>query len=692
MIAKLYRQLTKFSIPYATVPLALLGVTILGYAVLIPWLGFYWDDWAFVWISQKLGPAGLERYFSTNRPVWGLIYQTTTQLLGSTPWHWQVFGIFWRWVCSVSLWGLLRLMWPENSRWAVWAALLFVVYPGFDQQPIAITYGHFFIILTSLFVSFAAMLVPLFGKKKTWLWTALGMAFSLLNLLSMEYFFLLDLLRPFMLWWCFRQVLPDWRKRLKKIWVVWLPYLGVFLFAVLWRTLIFQHQTQNYQPRLLQEMLVTPLPAVENLLKTIGFSLWQVTLAAWGSAFRLPDASIFGARTLPLYVLLIIVTFILVFFYLWRLQGEKEHESLNTRFDALPVIGLSLVSLIIAGWPFWVTYLPVGLEYPNSRFTLPFIFGAVLLVVGLLQIIPLRDGIRVGIIALLVAASLGYQFQVTNAYRRDWNVQKQLFWQMAWRVPGLKEDTAVLANDLPTHYTSDNSLTSPLNWIYAPRISGEHMPYVLYYASIRQNTGLRGLKPDLPIDQTYLAATFHGSTSQVIAVDFEPPACLRILDSETDSVNTMLPGLLRDAALLSKTNWILPGENGDAHTPPAHIYGAEPVHSWCYYFEKADLARQEGDWKKITALGEEAFSLRDYPNDPAERFPFIEAYANIGNWRRAEELTREAGEITPLISAPICRLWQRIDRQVPTSTEKVRTVESIYSEYGCASRLFLAHE
>ena len=30
--------------------------------------------------------------------------------------------------------------------------------------------------------------------------------------------------------------------------------------------------------------------------------------------------------------------------------------------------------------------------------------------------------------------------------------------------------------------------------------------------------------------------------------------------------------------------------------PPAWLFGEEPPHSWCYYFERASLAAQHGDW------------------------------------------------------------------------------------------------
>jgi len=668
-------------LPLWTVPLALLSVCVLAYGLMIPWLGFYWDDWAFIWISQRLGSDGLQRYFATNRPVWGLIFQATTALLGSVPWHWQVFGIFWRWVSAVAFWAVMRLTWPRQQKTAAAAALILTVYPAFNQQPIAITYGHFFIVFCAFLFSLAAMLAVARGVRWPLIWTGLGALFSLLNLVCMEYFFLLDLLRPMLLWLALAEVIPAWRGRLRAVWRAWVPYLVVFVAAVLWRTVIFGHQTQNYQLQLLADLRASPASALAALVRTILVDLWEVTGGAWAKTFHLPDAAVFGTRTMPLYTALVLSAGLIVFFLLHRLQASDEPE----HRDSLAMIAAGAAALLVAGWPFWLTYLPVGLSYPNSRFAIPFLLGAVLLVCGLAGFLPQRFGLRSFVFALLVAAAVGMQFQEVNEYRRDWNVQKQFFWQMAWRIPRIEANTALLTNDLPTRYTSDNSLTSPLNWIYAPETHGENMPFVLYFVSIRKNTGLRGLRPDQTIMQPYLAADFTGNTSQTLALVYSPPACLRVLDPEIDAYNPLVPPAVRQAVSLSRWDWIIPAANGQGYTPPEHIYGAEPAHNWCYYYEKAELARQSQDWKAVVALGDEAFKLDDYPNDPAERFPFIEAYAHTGDWDRALALSRETAAITPLISDPLCRLWDRIAFSVLQDEAGAAAIRQVRKELLCAA-------
>jgi hypothetical protein len=159
-----------------------------------------------------------------------------------------------------------------------------------------------------------------------------------------------------------------------------------------------------------------------------------------------------------------------------------------------------------------------------------------------------------------------------------------------------------------------------------------------------------------------------------------------VLDPEVDLLNWMIPLYLRESLALSNTGMILtktPAEMS-APRPPALIYGEEIARGWCYYYEKADLARQQGDWQSIAHLGDEAFALGDYPNDPLERFPFIEGYALTGSWERAAVLSRESYAVSPQVVRPmLCRLWQRIAEQSPASVQKEETLRQVRAEIEC---------
>jgi hypothetical protein len=87
-----------------------------------------------------------------------------------------------------------------------------------------------------------------------------------------------------------------------------------------------------------------------------------------------------------------------------------------------------------------------------------------------------------------------------------------------------------------------------------------------------------------------------------------------VLDPEVEAANWMVPASLRDTLAVSTTRPILPHPPAGKPQPrpPEHIYGEEIARGWCYYYEQADLARQVGDWERVTALGEAAFASSDY--------------------------------------------------------------------------------
>ena len=61
------------------------------------------------------------------------------------------------------------------------------------------------------------------------------------------------------------------------------------------------------------------------------------------------------------------------------------------------------------------------------------------------------------------------------------------------------------------------------------------------------------------------------------------------------------PSLVQQVGAYSHVDRIIP--TGTSPTLPAHIFGAEPPHDWCYYYQKASLARQLGDWAQVVGDG-----------------------------------------------------------------------------------------
>jgi hypothetical protein len=116
-----------------TVPFVLLVICILAFGLLIPWLGFYQDDWYQVWFRRAFGSGVFVDYYSVERPFIAGIYMLTMPLVGNSPLNWQIFGLLSRFLAVMAVYWMLRVVWPARQQQAVWAAALFAVYPAFRQ-------------------------------------------------------------------------------------------------------------------------------------------------------------------------------------------------------------------------------------------------------------------------------------------------------------------------------------------------------------------------------------------------------------------------------------------------------------------------------------------------------------------------------------------------------------------------------
>ena len=112
---------------------------------------------------------------------------------------------------------------------------------------------------------------------------------------------------------------------------------------------------------------------------------------------------------------------------------------------------------------------------------------------------------------------------------------------------------------------------------------------------------------------------------------------MRILNGDApelsiyDSERTMLIASHSDLSV------ILP--QGVSPAPPTELFGDEPAHEWCYYYQQADLARQRADWNEVARLGAEAQKLGLTPNDAIEWMPFLQAYAILENDKQVKLLS-----------------------------------------------------
>jgi hypothetical protein len=146
-----------------------------------------------------------------------------------------------------------------------------------------------------------------------------------------------------------------------------------------------------------------------------------------------------------------------------------------------------------------------------------------------------------------------------------------------------------------------------------------------------------------------------------------------VLDSRRPLISANDPGSLVLAAASSDIENVL--ANAEPVVPQEFAFGSEPERGWCYYFEKAELALQRGDWEEAVALGNQAIDLSHAPEDRAEWLPFLYANALAGNADWLEQIAkRVVGDKSVRLQA--CEMLQGIEQ--PLSEDVREVIEANY--------------
>ncbi len=679
----------RFSLSNLGVPLFLLGTTLAAYGWFAAQQGFHWDDWGLIWMASLPDKSVLLDYFALARPLWGYFYLASASLIGTDPLAWQIFALTFRWLAALTLWLALKQTWPNHPRFAFWASLLALLYPGFSQHSIAIAYGHYSMMATFLFGSLALSIHALRGGRGKALAMTAALSISALQMFSTEYFFGLELLRPILFWLVVSESEVDTRKRFRRAFFEYLPYGLVVVAFVVWRVFFFESQ--------LYEGAAQSTLGLASLPKQVMSALWNSTFLAWNGVLHFPPADVFGERLTSAYWFALVAVFAVFVFFS---RTPKSPDSGVQDADPSPTrqwLFIGLLAILAAGIPFYVAGLPVQLKFPDDRFTQPFAFGVSMFLAALLDASP-RAPWKIYLTGLLITLAVGLQIQNAFFFREDWQAQKSYFWQLTWRVPALQSGTAILSERSPFAFTDDDALTAPTNWVYMPHLSGE-IEYQQVSIATRLDFNAETMKFGKPIEGKLMKGEFLVNPERLLVVTFSPTSCLRVLDPRYDAdlpvaprsrpmanslIEAGLPFLKREeAAALEMSQPGLVVQTRDAPSRPMDaIFGAEPSHQWCYYFQKADLARSLDDWPEVARLGDEAFGVPYQPNNLAEYLPFIEAYARTGRLVDAKKLTMEVASQMSILKPSLCALWQRVSASGVLTESEILFSSQIQSDLG----------
>ena len=666
---------------FNTFPCLLLFLSFLVYGLFIPFLGLFWDDFPYLWFKHTTGISGVMQAISLDRPLLAIFYAIPMSLLGETPLVWQIAAIFARWLYTLSIYELLKSLWPQNKKEVRLLALLILVFPGFKQQWVSIIYTHVFLVMALYFYSLILFVKSVKGGNKFSFMMVFSIILSFVCMTAVEYVAGLELLRPFiilMLIGNLEKELPFKTKLVKTI-RCWLPYLLPFVIFLVYR--IFIASSVLYKVQQIDNLTTNPFITMLSMIAQQFKNVYTSTIPVWQQVFE-PFAS-FNLLTLfsKLYLAMFVLIFAGAFIYLKRTYSD----TLPDRKWLYQASAGAFLSLLAAGLPYWAANLSPGVDFPSDRVLLPFMIGSSILIFGLIYLLSnFQTAFRI-LFSLVFSLSAVFQLYQANLFRNDWESLEQFMQQLNWRIPSLDEDTLLVTDELPLKYYSDNSLTAAFNWIYGEEDQLEQedgyypLPYLINYTESRLGASLPSLEPNTTVNHHYRTYAFSGSTDQMILFYHEPPGCVHLVDPDLDAYNPLLPAFLRDYAQNSRDDLI----SNVVRQNDVEFISSGSENSWCYYYEKAALAADLGQWEQVVNLASTAFTLDDHPNDASERFPFIEGYARTGDWNRALQLSKDTAQISNLYHPMLCQLWQILDGDTEASVEKNAALGQILSEIEC---------
>ncbi len=641
--------------------LAILLILIAGIAYLpnLPNFGYFNDDWYLMYAANASGPGAFEGIYSIDRPARSIVMAAAFSLFGMDPLYYNLSAFLFRVLGAFAFLWTVRNLWPRQTSVTAVMALLFLIYPGFLSTPNAIDYQaqqiSLFLALFSIAVSVQAIFESrLFVKVLLWL-LATVTAIAYLGLV--EYFLGFEVFRLALIFvLALRTSSGKIWQRVTRALTVYAPFAIGSLSFLVWRFFIFESERKATDiGAQISQLGESPLlvlarwgvTLVQDSFESV-FLTWGIPLTSvWNVALRLREMFLAG-------LLVSIAVGISLLIIRLETQAENEAEPPGWRKEAL---WLGLVS-VIAG------FVPVVLSnreanfYYFSRYMLASAPGAVIIVTAIIYSLNTRLARQVAVSLLVVTAVLTHHLNGLSSARTT-EAMRNFWWQVSWRIPQLRPETTLVANYSHDSIEEDYFVWGPANLIYYPESSDpERLKPVVGAAVLTRDNLISILNQDEPkrIVRRSIITSMNYDNILILSQPVHG-ACVQVIDGKLPLLSGFEQYDLMLAAASSNLDNISYAEVPSS--PPTIVFGQEPEHGWCYYYEKAALAYQQGNLQEVLALGQEARKKGFSATDPVEWMPFIQAAALLGD---QQEILALAPKIKkePFLARQACEVLSRM--------------------------------
>ena len=500
-------------------------------------------------------------------------------------------------------------------------------------------------------------------------------------MVTIEYYWGLEFIRLPIIFILLYEKFPTIGMRLKKTATYWLPYVCLYIGAFIWRFFILQFEKDRNKPEVFLDLLKSPRSTFLSLFEVVLKDCWHILANTWFKTMDPDTFQIHSKLSLTSWGLAVLIIVLCFIFLSTKLSIKIRME--DTQFNRQAFL-VGIFSLFVGMIPVWVTGRQVTIGLYSDRFSLPGLVGACLILISILNILIPHWSYKVMIFSILLGMAGGSLFRKGDEFKQDWSFQKDFYWQLFWRAPAIEPGTPLWSEGGIFQYTSKYAISTAINSLYPVQQNTTDLQYWAFELDNFYPTA--GGSDIIPYEELFAKVrtmTFLARRDNSIVFSYERniPHCLWVL-STSDEFSPYLGKYTKKNLIISNLDRIQP-EPINPDYPDETIFGSEPEHTWCYYFQKADLARQMGDWEKVVDLGDQAIELGYGPENPIEWIPFIEGYIHIKDWDMAKALTQDFVKKDIKLELSLCAAWQRAttDASLPISEKDI--VNSIEDELDC---------
>lgn len=636
--------------------LGLLLIAACAYLPHVQNLGYYNDDWYVMYDAITQGPNFFTNIFESDRPGRAPFMHLLYIFFGSGAIYYHLSAYIFRWLSGLSVLWIFRTLWPGQLNKAFTVAVLFLLFPGFLSQTNAIDFQSHIFALFCAFLSIALTLSAIQNPSPTqkFIRTVLSILTGWVYLSQMEYFIGIEGFRLAAVY--ILLVRPDvtetiWRQLIHTI-RAWYIYGIIPVGFLIWRLFFFSSERRATDiaaqlgqsitsPLALLWWLVHWIQDVFNVLVTswvwpvyqIGFQMRLIGIIA-GTMFA------FGS---------IIITFLI--FKNTPLDNEDDSRTSLQ----IPLIGI--LTILIGQLP--IILANRNIMFPDlSRYTLPGMIGACLMLAWVIYSIR-NTTFRAAIIFLLVGMStLTHYANGLNA-ANEWENIKDFWWQVSWRVPDIRDETTLIAYYPAASIQEDYFVWGPANLIYR-REKQDIVPIQIkipaavltddaMFKIMQQRGGEVQLRRGNLVDRDY--------SKVLVLTQGNPGQCVRVLDGNINEFSKADSHRILMIGEFSNIDHVVLQSDVEKHL--TDVFGPEPEHGWCYYYQKAALERQKENWQAVVEYGQLAMNAGFNPYDRVEWMPFLQAYAVLGMKEEFRTLIPILIE-EPFLSIQACNNLQKI--------------------------------